>query len=98
MMRCVADRFPVIPVPKWMKNPIDPISIRDVLYYLVAAADSERVPAAGSHIPGPETTSYREMLKTYARVAGTWQTGVPVWGIDTTVASWVTALALPVPE
>jgi hypothetical protein len=98
MMRYVADRFPVIPVPKWMKNPIDPISIRDVLYYLVAAADPDQVPAGAYDIAGPDRTSYRDMLKTYARIAGTWQTGVPVWGIDTTVASWVTALALPVPE
>jgi uncharacterized protein YbjT (DUF2867 family) len=98
MMRYVADRFPVIPVPKWMENPIDPISIRDVLYYLVATADSDQVPAGAYDIAGPDTTSYRDMLKTYARVAGTWQTGLPVWGIDTTVASWVTGLALPVPD
>ncbi|HTY31264.1 NAD(P)H-binding protein, partial [Mycobacterium sp.] len=36
MMRYVGDRFPLIPVPSWMDNPIDPISIRDVLHYLVA--------------------------------------------------------------
>jgi uncharacterized protein YbjT (DUF2867 family) len=98
MMRYVGDRFPVIPVPKWMENPIDPISIRDVLHYLVAAADPDLVPAGAYDIAGPDTTSYRELLRTYARVAGTWQTSIPVWGIDTTVASWVTALALPVPD
>ncbi len=83
MLRYVADRFPVIPIPKWMENPIDPISIRDVLYYLVAAADSDQVPAGAYDIAGPGTTSYRELLQTYARVAGTWHTGVPVRGIDT---------------
>jgi uncharacterized protein YbjT (DUF2867 family) len=98
MMRYVGDRFPVIPVPAWMENPIDPISIRDVLHYLVAAADPELVPAGAYDIAGPETTSYRDLLRTYARVAGTWQTSVPIWGVDTTVASWVTALALPVPD
>ncbi len=98
MLRYVADRFPVIPVPGWMANPIDPISIRDVLHYLVAAADAERVPAGAYDIAGPDTTSYRELLKTYARLSGNWHTGLPVWGIDTTIASWVTALALPVPD
>ncbi|WIM89971.1 NAD(P)H-binding protein [Candidatus Mycobacterium wuenschmannii] len=98
MLRYVADRFPVIPIPSWMDNPIDPISIRDVLHYLVAAADPEQVPAGSYDIAGPDTTSYRELLKTYARIAGTWHTGLPVWGIDTTLASWVTALALPVPD
>ncbi|MDF2583640.1 MAG: NAD-dependent epimerase, partial [Mycobacterium sp.] len=37
ILRYVSDRFPVLPLPSWMSNPIDPISIRDVLYYLVAA-------------------------------------------------------------
>jgi uncharacterized protein YbjT (DUF2867 family) len=98
MMRYVSDRFPMIPIPKWMDNPIDPISIRDVLHYLVAAADVERVPAGAYDIAGPDTTSYRELLKTYARISGNWHTGLPVWGVDTTLASWVTALALPVPD
>ena len=98
MLRYVADRFPVIPIPKWMDNPIDPISIRDVLHYLVAAADPDLVPAGSYDIAGPDTTSYRELLKTYARIAGVWHTGLPVWGIDTTLASWVTAVALPVPD
>jgi uncharacterized protein YbjT (DUF2867 family) len=98
MMRYVSDRFPLIPIPKWMDNPIDPISIRDVLHYLVAAADVERVPAGAYDIAGPDTTSYRELLKTYARISGNWHTGLPVRGVDTTLASWVTALALPVPD
>ena len=98
MMRYVGDRFPVIPVPKWMENPIDPISVRDVLHYLVAAADADQVPAGAYDIAGPDTTSYRDMLTTYARISGHWQTLVPVWGINTTVASWVTGLALPVPD
>ena len=98
MMRYVGDRFPVIPIPKWMDNPIDPISIRDVLHYLVAAADAEQVPAGAYDIAGPDTTSYRELLKTYARISGKWHTGLPVWGVDTAVASRVTAIALPVPD
>jgi uncharacterized protein YbjT (DUF2867 family) len=98
MLRYVGDRFPVIPIPAWMDNPIDPISIRDVLHYLVAAADSGQVPAGAYDISGPETTTYRALLKTYARVSGKWHTGLPAPGVDTAVASWVTAVALPVPD
>jgi uncharacterized protein YbjT (DUF2867 family) len=98
MMRYVGDRFPVIPIPTWMDNPIDPISIRDALHYLVAAADAERVPPGAYDIAGPDTTSYRELLKTYARISGNWHTGLPVWGVRTAVASRVTAVALPVPD
>jgi uncharacterized protein YbjT (DUF2867 family) len=98
MMRYVGDRFPVIPIPRWMDNPIDPISIRDVLNYLVAAADAERVPPGAYDIAGPDTTSYRELLKTYARISGQWHTGLPVWWVGTAVASRITAIALPVPD
>jgi uncharacterized protein YbjT (DUF2867 family) len=98
MMRYVGDRFPVIPIPKWMDNPIDPISIRDVLNYLVAAADAERVPPGAYDIAGPDTTSYRKLLKTYARISGQWHTGLPVWWVGTAVASRITAIALPVPD
>jgi uncharacterized protein YbjT (DUF2867 family) len=98
MLRYVGDRFPVIPVPKWMDNAIDPISIRDVLHYLVAAADAEQVPAGAYDIAGPDRTSYRELLKTYARISGKWHTSLPVWGVGTALASRVTAIALPVPD
>jgi uncharacterized protein YbjT (DUF2867 family) len=98
MMRYVGDRFPVMPVPTWMDNPIDPISIRDVLHYLVAAADPGRVPAGAYDIAGPTTTSYRELLKTYARASGRWHAALPVGRVDTTLASLVTGVALPVPQ
>jgi uncharacterized protein YbjT (DUF2867 family) len=96
MLRYVSDRFPLLPIPPWMDNPVDPISVRDVLHYLVAAADPGCVPAGAYDICGPDTTSYRDLLKAYARISGNWQTGLPVRGMDTAVASWVTAVALPV--
>jgi uncharacterized protein YbjT (DUF2867 family) len=97
MMRYVGDRFPLIPIPSWMDNPIDPISIRDVLHYLVAAADPSQVPAGAYDISGPSTTSYRGLLKTYARISGRWQAALPVGRVDTALASLVTGVALPVP-
>jgi uncharacterized protein YbjT (DUF2867 family) len=97
MLRYVVDRFPVMPMPGWMYNPIDPISIRDVLHYLVAAADAARVPAGAYDICGPDTTSYRELLKKYARVSGRWHAALRVPLIDTAAASLFTAVALPVP-
>lgn len=97
MLRYVADRFPLMPMPGWMDNPLDPISVRDVLHYLVAAADSDTVPAGAYDIAGPDTTSYRGLYKTYARISGQWRAALPVVGINTALASRVTGLALPVP-
>ena len=98
MLRYVGDRFPVIPIPAWMDNPIDPISIRDVLHYLVATAEAGHVPAGAYDIAGPDRTSYHALLKTYAQISGKWHTSLPAPGVNTALASWITALALPMPE
>ncbi|MCV7301551.1 NAD(P)H-binding protein [Mycobacterium barrassiae] len=96
MLRYVADRFLLMPMPGWSVNPIDPISIRDVVYYLVAAAGAD-VPAGAYDICGPETTSYADLLRTYARIAGKWRAELPVNGVDTGLVSLVTSAVLPVP-
>lgn len=96
MLRYVADRFLLMPMPEWSGNPIDPISISDVLYYLVAAAD-DKVPAGSYDISGPETTTYADLLRGYARIAGKWRAELPVNGVDIGLVSLVTSAVLPVP-
>lgn len=98
MLRAVGDRFLLIPMPPWANNPLDPISISDVLYYLVAAADVDRVPAGSYDIRGSETTTYGELLLTYARLSGLWRSGVPVPNVDMGLVSQVAALFVPVPR
>jgi uncharacterized protein YbjT (DUF2867 family) len=97
MLRYVGDRFVLMPMPPWAANPIDPISIRDVLHYLVAAAAEERVPTGAYDILGPETTSYGDLLRAYARISGKWRAEVPVPMVDTRLLSRMTAAMLPVP-
>jgi hypothetical protein len=97
MLRYVGDRFVLMPMPAWSANPIDPISISDVLYYLVVAADSHRVPAGAYDIKGPETTSYGDLLRAYARISGKWRAELPLNGIDIGLVSFVTSAVLPVP-
>ncbi len=98
MLRYAADRFLVLPLPEWSVNPIDPISVRDVLYYLVAAADVAAVPAGTYDVCGPDTTTYGDLLRTYARIAGLWRTPVSANGVDAAVVSKVAEMVLPVPD
>jgi uncharacterized protein YbjT (DUF2867 family) len=97
MLRYVSDRFLLIPMPEWVGHPMDPISIRDVLYYLVAASDADRVPAGAYDISGPETTTYRDLILAYIRVSGKRRAGLPIRGVETSVLSWMTSVTLPVP-
>lgn len=97
MLRYVGDRFLVIPMPPWARNPMDPISIRDVLHYLVAAADGERVPPGAYDIHGRDTTTYGDLMLAYARLSGRRRHGLPVPTVDAAVMGALTAAALPVP-
>jgi uncharacterized protein YbjT (DUF2867 family) len=64
MLRYLTERLPLIIAPSWVNNEIQPIAIRDVLAYLIAAL--ERGPSEIVEIGGDRLT-YREMMKVYAR-------------------------------
>jgi uncharacterized protein YbjT (DUF2867 family) len=92
LMRYMGDRFPVLPMPPWADNPMDPISIRDVLYYLVAAADRDRVPAGAYDIHGAEPTTYGKLLRSYSRLSGRRRHTLPVPDVDMWLVSRVAGM------
>ena len=70
MIRHLAERLPVMPGPSWLKNQIEPIAVRDVLYYLAhASALTEPVNRAYG-IGCGHAQSFGSMLEDYADVAG----------------------------
>ncbi|GAA3064977.1 SDR family oxidoreductase [Actinokineospora globicatena] len=60
---------PVLPNPSYMSNRSRPIAIRDVLHYLVEAADGAPVNEIAD-IAGPDTVTYLDLVQRCARVAG----------------------------
>ncbi|RVW02491.1 SDR family oxidoreductase [Rhodococcus spongiicola] len=70
MIRHLTNRLPVMTTPKWVDNRIQPIAVRDVLYYLVRAADAPLPRSRGFDIGGPDVLTYGDMMKVYAQVAG----------------------------
>ena len=56
--------------PKWVHNKIQPIAIRDVLHYLVAAATCPVPESRTWDIGGPDVLEYGDMMQIYAQVAG----------------------------
>lgn len=70
MIRHLGNRLPVMTTPRWVNNRIQPIAVRDVLHYLVAAADAPLRRSRTFDIGGPDVLRYGEMLQVYAEVAG----------------------------
>lgn len=70
MIRHLTDRLPVMTTPKWVHNKIQPIAVRDVLYYLAAAATAPVPTSRTWDIGGPDVLEYGDMMRVYAEVAG----------------------------
>ena len=70
MLRYLTERLPAMITPRWVRQQTQPIAIRDVLRYLVAAIDLPDDVNRGFDIGGPEVLSYQEMMQRYAAVAG----------------------------
>ncbi|WP_206491650.1 NAD(P)H-binding protein [Rhodococcus sp. KRD162] len=97
MLRYLADRLPVLPLPSWLDEPVQPIAIDDVLHYLAASADPETVPAGSYDIGGPDVVPYRDLVFAYVEAAGLQRIGVPVPFVPTSVAGKVIGRIIPVP-
>ena len=69
MIRHMTHRLPIMITPKWVSNRTQPIAIRDVLYYLSAAAEIDK-PVSGIYdVGGPDVLTYADLMKTFARVS-----------------------------
>jgi len=70
MMRYLTERLPVMIAPKWVDTPCQPISVRDVLAYLVAELDRPSHDNVVFEIGGADVLSYKQMMVAYARIRG----------------------------
>ncbi|MGB6004684.1 MAG: DUF2867 domain-containing protein [Ornithinimicrobium sp.] len=69
MMRHLTDRLPVMIAPRWLSTNIEPIAIRDVVRYLVGAADLPPEVNRGFDIGAGEVLTYKDMIDRYAAVS-----------------------------
>jgi uncharacterized protein YbjT (DUF2867 family) len=69
MIRFIAELFPIIPIPVWMKNRSQPIAIQNIMDYLLAALekfDGNQV----FEIGGQEIITYQNVMLRYAHIRG----------------------------
>jgi len=99
MVRHLTEVLPYMPAPKWVRNHIQPIAVRDVLHYLLGAA---RVPAGVNRavdIGGPDVLRYGQMMNGYAVEAGLRQRPIAALPVLTPrlASHWVN-LVTPIPR
>lgn len=99
MIRHLTDVLPVMPAPRWVRNRIQPIAIRDALHYLCSAVELPAGAGGTYDIGGPDVLTYAEMMRGYARMAGIRQPVVLALPVLTPwlAAQWVN-LVTPIPR
>jgi len=70
MLRYLTERLPAMITPRWVRTKTQPIAVRDVLRYLVGAAELPPEVNRPFDIGGPDVISYERMMHRYAAVAG----------------------------
>lgn len=99
MVRHLTEVLPYMPAPRWVRNFIQPIAIRDVLYYLLAAARIAGELNRAVDIGGPDVLRYGQMMNGYAVEAGLPQRGIAALPVLTPqLASHWVGLVTPVPR
>jgi uncharacterized protein YbjT (DUF2867 family) len=98
MLRHLTERLPFMITPKWLNIRIQPIAVRDVLYYLVGAATIDKKNSGYFDIGGPDIFTYKTMMQKYAEVAGLRKRIiVPVPVMTPKLSSGWVGLVTPVP-
>ncbi|MEU8329992.1 SDR family oxidoreductase [Micromonospora sp. NPDC048839] len=99
MLRYLTERLPAMITPRWVRNRIQPIAVRDVLRYLAGCVALPPDVNRGFDIGGPDVLTFLEMMQRYARVAGLRRRIiVPVRPLTPSLSSHWVGLITPVPN
>lgn len=99
MIRHLTEVLPYMPAPKWVRNFIQPIAVRDVLHYLIESAELPDDVNRTFDIGGPDVLRYGQMMNGYALEAGLKQRPIASLPVLTPylASQWVN-LVTPIPR
>jgi len=97
MIRYLSERVPIMISPRWVFTNIQPISIANVLDYLVAALRLRDEEHHILEIGGPDVITYGDMLRGYAEVRGLRRWIVPVPVLTPRLSSYWVHWVTPIP-
>lgn len=99
MIRHLTEVLPYMPAPRWVRNHVQPIAVRDVLRYLVHSVSIEERLNRTFDIGGPDILRYGQMMNGYAVEAGLPQRHIASLPVLTPwlASQWV-SLVSPIPR
>lgn len=98
IIRYLVDRLPIMLTPKWVRVESQPISIRDVLFYLSGSLDHPETVADSFDIGGPYVETYERLFRIYQEESGLRKRLiVPLPFLSPGISSYWLGLVSPVP-
>lgn len=70
MIRTLVEKLPVMVVPRWVRQPAQPIDIGDLIQYLLEARELELSHSRVFEIGGADQVSYLDLMREYAAQKG----------------------------
>ncbi|WP_144720304.1 SDR family oxidoreductase [Agrococcus jejuensis] len=99
MIRHLTEVLPYMPAPRWVRNFVQPIAVRDVLHYLIESATLPDDVHGAYDVGGPDVLRYGQMMNGYAVEAGLPQRPIaPLPVLTPWLASHWVNLVTPVPR
>lgn len=97
MIRYLTERVPVMITPRWVYTRTQPISVRNVLDYLISALETPASLGQIIEIGGADVVTYGEMMTIYAETRGLKRWMVPVPVLTPRLSSYWVHLVTPIP-
>ena len=93
MLRHLSEKLPIMVAPKWINNTVRPISVRDVLKYLVLSLDKK--PCETLDI-GTDPMTFKDLMLEYCRYRGLKRKIFPIPVLAPSIAAWWISLVTPI--
>jgi uncharacterized protein YbjT (DUF2867 family) len=97
LIRYLIERLPMMICPRWLYTCIQPIGIRNVLEYLIAALDTPESNGEMIEIGGADVLTYGDMMLGYAKARGLKRRLIPVPILTPRLSSYWVHLVTPIP-
>lgn len=95
MIRALVEKLPIMTTPSWVSVQAQPISIEDVIAYLIEARTVSLPQSRVFEIGGSDAVSYGEIMREYARQRGLHRLMIPVPALTPAISSLWLGLVTP---
>lgn len=97
LIRYLIERLPMMICPRWLYTRVQPIGVRNVMEYLIAALETPACIGETIEIGGADVLTYRDMMLGYAEARGLKRWLIPVPILTPRLSSYWVHLVTPIP-